>query len=186
MVLLYRANAALHELTSATCPTLAGSRLVARSLGLRLRPNGSIPAAIALTTRSQHLNRPPYAPRSRRQSPASRPASNRPASVVSAVVPIFTTTLRARTGPHRGRRSSLVVTVFTTPSARFFTLRGADPVGLLHARIGAATGQRHIHPAGVWGSQSNVISPIVTAQPGFAPNRSNSASTPSLANLSPR
>ena len=91
----YRANAALHEFTSATCPTLAAACLVARSFGRRDNPSGSMPAAMApddtMTTSVPAFIRASIAS----ASPASRPASNTPDGVVSALVPTLTTRLRA-------------------------------------------------------------------------------------------
>ena len=94
-VRLYRANAVLHELISATWPTLAAACLVARSAGRLVSRSGSMPAAMApdetITTSEPAFIRASMAS----ASVASLPASNTPDGVVKAVVPILTTTLRA-------------------------------------------------------------------------------------------
>src|SRR5215217_1254441 len=85
----------LQELISATWPTLAAACLVARSAGRLVSLSGSMPAAIApdetITTSDPPFIRPSMAS----AKTASRLASNKPDGVVSAVVPILTTTLRA-------------------------------------------------------------------------------------------
>src|SRR5271163_2503210 len=71
-------------------------------------------------------------------SPASRPASNMPVRVVSAVVPTLTTTLRAVRTASRAALFIRVAVFAPLPSGRL-TLVGADPVGVLQACVGAAS-----------------------------------------------
>src|SRR6202011_3822223 len=98
----YRANAELQELTRATWPTLAAACLVAKSVGRRVNPSGSRPAAIApedtITTSDPAFIRVSIAS----ASFSSRPTSNMPVFEVNAVVPTFTTTLRAVRTASRG------------------------------------------------------------------------------------
>ena len=65
-------------------------------------------------------------------SPASRPASNTPDGVVSALVPILTTRLRAvRMASRCGAHDS--VTAFTAPTPRGLALVGADALAYVPA-----------------------------------------------------
>ena len=121
-------------------------------------------------------------------SPASRPASNTPDGVVSALVPTLTTRLRAvRMASRCVLTTPLVGTVFAALTPGGLALVGADAFAAFQPRIGAPARHRNVDsPAGVCGSQSNVISPMVTAQPGCAPSRSSSSSTPRRARRSAR
>ena len=76
-------------------------------------------------------------------SPASRPASNTPDGVVSALVPTLTTRLRAVRMASRCSVTS-VVTVFAALTPGGLALGGADAIAALQPRIGAPARHRNL------------------------------------------
>ena len=141
----YRANAALHELTSATCPTLAAACLVARSVG----PTGQSERLDAGGDGARGHDDDVGArlhPRLDRVGQSGQPAGvEHPGRCGQRVGPDL---------DHQAARGSDgvavcahdVVTVFAALTPGRLALGGADAVAAFQPRVGTAAGHRDVDP----------------------------------------